>query len=148
MPGHGDRSRDGLCCAQRSCVSKGRCLRTLRHAHLHLRTGPNPQRGLDPIPNSVPSTETLSSLLSTRDRALYPNLPGTGSVSPLLGKRRRKQGRRRASLSVLSCLSSAASVRARPKCVSFWLTRNLGPDQNEQKPKPMYNLTSQLSVTG
>ena len=123
--------------AQRSCVSKGRCLRTLGHAHLHLRTGPNPQRGLDPIPNSVPRTETLSSLLSTRDRALYPNLPGTGPVSPLLGKRRRKQGRRRRpSLSVLSCLSSSASVRAKPKCVPFWLTRSWGQITVGTKPKP------------
>ena len=43
---------------------------------LHLRKGPNPQRGLDPFPTSVPRTDTLSSLLSTRDRTLYPNLPG------------------------------------------------------------------------
>ena len=90
--------------------------------YLHLRTGPNPQRGRDLTPNSVPKTETLSSLLSTRDRALYPNLPGTGPVSPLLGKRRRKQGRRRRpSLSVLSCLSSSASVRAKPKSVCVCL---------------------------
>ena len=46
--------------------------------YLHLRTGPNPQWGLDPTPISVPRTKTLSSLLSTRDRTLYPNLPGTG----------------------------------------------------------------------
>ena len=62
--------------------------------YLHLRTGPNPQRGLDPIPNSVPRTETLSSLLSARDRTLNPNLPGTGPVSPLSGKRQQRQGRR------------------------------------------------------
>ena len=37
---------------------------------------------------------------------------------------------------VLSGLSSFAAVRAKPKCVSFWLTRNLGPDQSGQKPKP------------
>ena len=89
--------------------------------YLHLRTGPNPQRGLDFIPNSVPRTEALSSLLSTRERTLYPSLLVlSGRAEDLLGfhtaildyfrKERDQRSKQQAScLRRWQCLSGNAS---------------------------------------